>query len=134
MFSITVDGETPEEFEANWRYLDARLFPRAPVVVLPEEIETPQAKFLREQRAWELDEYQKTTGHEPSASPITNEQLTTRTKEVIATLKQSAKPRDVAERVKALLAEFGVETARDIPQARRAEFMQRSQQYMDGTA
>ena len=133
MFSITVDGKTPEEFDANWRYLDARLFPRAPVVVLPEEIETPQARFLREQAAWELVEYQK-TGNGPSAAAITNEQLTTRTKEVIAALKQSNKPRDVAERVKALLAEFGVETARDIPQAKRAEFMQRSQQYMDGTA
>ena len=133
MFSITVDGETPEEFEANWRYLDARLFPRAPVVVLPEEIETPQAKFLREQRAWEASAYPE-TDHGPPAPAITNAEITTRTKEVIATLKQSNKPRDVAERVKALLAEFGVETARDIPQAKRAEFMQRSQQYMDGTA
>ena len=132
MFSITVDGETPEEFEANWRYLDARLFPRAPVVVLPEEIETPQAKFLREQRAWEAREY-PATDHGPSAPSITNAEITARTKEVIATLKQSNKPRDVAERVKALLAEFGVETARDIPLPKRAEFMQRSQQYMDGT-
>ena len=133
MISITVSGGTSEEFEADWRYLDVRLFPRAPVVVLPEKIETPQAKFLREQAAWELAEYQK-MGNEPSAAAITNEHLTTRTKEVIATLKQSNRPRDVAERVKALLAEFGVETARDIAQARRTEFMQRSQQYMDGTA